>query len=132
MKVVELQPSSAEYRTVKEAFRQTITKTVIKNVNLRRAYEAQKNHIFDKNIKEGGAGEKLLYHGTTQDNCDSTMKTGFNRSFAGQNATAYGHGSYFAANASYSANPTYSRPVAGPKWREGASASQQPAATRPP
>lgn len=27
-------------------------------------------------------------------------------------ATAYGHGTYFAVNASYSANPTYSRPAA--------------------
>lgn len=27
-------------------------------------------------------------------------------------ATAYGHGTYFAVNASYSANPTYSKPAA--------------------
>jgi hypothetical protein len=32
---------------------------------------------------------------------------GFNRSFAGQNATAYGKGVYFAVNASYSAGSTY-------------------------
>ncbi|XP_038587302.1 protein mono-ADP-ribosyltransferase PARP14-like [Micropterus salmoides] len=114
---VELQPSSAEYRTVKEAFKQTVSKTVMKierlqNVRLRRAYEVQKKNISDKNIQEGGAGEKLLYHGTTQENCDSIMKTGFNRSFAGQHATAYGHGTYFAVNASYSAHPTYSKPAA--------------------
>ncbi|XP_030286117.1 protein mono-ADP-ribosyltransferase PARP15-like [Sparus aurata] len=40
------------------------------------------------------------------------MKTGFNRRFAGQNATVYGHGTYFAVNASYSAHPTYSKPAA--------------------
>ncbi|XP_040887490.1 protein mono-ADP-ribosyltransferase PARP14-like [Toxotes jaculatrix] len=117
MKVVALQPSSAEYRTIKQAFKQTVSKTVVKierlqNVHLHQAYEAQKKHISDKNVQEGGAGEKLLYHGTTQDNCDSIMKTGFNRSFAGQNATAYGQGTYFAVNASYSAKPTYSKPAA--------------------
>lgn len=116
-KKVELQTSSAEYRTVKEAFKRTVSKTVMKierlqNVHLRRAYEVQKKNISDKNIQEGGAGEKLLYHGTTQENCDSIMKTGFNRRFAGQNATAYGHGTYFAVNASYSAQPTYSKPAA--------------------
>ncbi|XP_072232472.1 protein mono-ADP-ribosyltransferase PARP14 [Leuresthes tenuis] len=115
---VTLRPSSAEYRTNKEGFKRTLNRTIIKierlqNVHLRRAYEAQKKQISDKNVQErAGAGEKLLYHGTTQDNCDSIMKTGFNRSFAGQNATSFGRGTYFAVNASYSADPTYSRPAA--------------------
>ncbi|XP_033181608.1 protein mono-ADP-ribosyltransferase PARP14-like isoform X2 [Mastacembelus armatus] len=117
MKVVALQASSAEYRTVKEAFKRTVTKTVLKierlqNVHLRRAYEAQKKHIADKNTAQGGAGETILYHGMTEDNCKSIMKTGFNRSFAGQNATTYGRGTYFAVDASYSAHPTYSKPAA--------------------
>nr|XP_012779965.3 poly [ADP-ribose] polymerase 14 [Maylandia zebra] len=117
LKVVTLEPSSAEYRAVKEAFKRTVAKTVMKierlqNVHLRRTYEAQRKHISDKNAQEGGAGEKLLYHGTTQENCDSIVKTGFNRSFAGQNATAYGLGTYFAVNANYSAQPTYSKPAA--------------------
>ncbi|XP_039900940.1 protein mono-ADP-ribosyltransferase PARP14-like isoform X2 [Simochromis diagramma] len=117
LKVVTLEPSSAEYRAVKEAFKRTVAKTVMKierlqNIHLRRTYEAQRKHISDENAQEGGAGEKLLYHGTTQENCDSIVKTGFNRSFAGQNATAYGHGTYFAVNANYSAQPTYSKPAA--------------------
>ncbi|CAI5669249.1 unnamed protein product [Oreochromis niloticus] len=117
MKVIPLEPSSAEYQTVKEAFKRTATKTVMKierlqNVHLRRVYEAQKKNISDKNAQEGGAGEKLLYHGTTQENCNSIMKTGFNRRFAGQNATSYGRGTYFAVKASYSAKPTYSKPAA--------------------
>ncbi|XP_055358541.1 protein mono-ADP-ribosyltransferase PARP14-like isoform X2 [Betta splendens] len=115
-KVVVLQPSSAEYQTVKEAFKRTVKKTVTKiervqNIHLRRAYEALKKQISDKTKLENG-GEKLLYHGTSKDNCSSIMNTGFNRSFAGQNATAYGHGTYFAVDASYSANPTYSIPAA--------------------
>jgi hypothetical protein len=37
----------------------------------------------------------------------SPTPQGFNRSFAGQNATLYGKGVYFAVKASYSANDTY-------------------------
>ena len=57
----------------------------LQNVHLCRAYEAQRKRISAKNAPVGGAGEKSLYHGTTGDNCDAIMKTGFNRSFAGQN-----------------------------------------------
>ena len=38
------------------------------------------------------------------------IQQGFNRSFCGKNATAYGKGVYFARDASYSASTTYSRP----------------------
>uniref|UniRef100_H2LUQ0 Poly [ADP-ribose] polymerase n=1 Tax=Oryzias latipes TaxID=8090 RepID=H2LUQ0_ORYLA len=114
---VPLKQSSAEYKVVKEAFKRTAKQTVkkierLQNIHLRRAYEAQKKHIAHKNAKLGGAGEKTLFHGTTHENCDSIMKTGFNRRFAGQNATAYGEGTYFAVNASYSAQSTYSKPGA--------------------
>ncbi|KAM9426844.1 protein mono-ADP-ribosyltransferase PARP14-like [Pholidichthys leucotaenia] len=113
---VALDPSSAEYKTVKEGFKRTVHKTVLKiervqNIHLRRAYEARKKQISDKRAQEGGAGEQFLYHGTTQENCTSIMNTGFDRRFAGQNATSYGIGTYFAVNASYSAHPTYSKPA---------------------
>jgi hypothetical protein len=35
---------------------------------------------------------------------------GFNRSYCGKNATAYGKGVYFARDSSYSTSTTYSRP----------------------
>ncbi|KAM8746728.1 protein mono-ADP-ribosyltransferase PARP14-like [Acanthopagrus schlegelii] len=116
-KVVALQPSSAEYKSVKEAFKRTVSKTVIKierlqNIHLRKSYEVQKKHISDNRRQVGGAREKLLYHGTTRDNCDCIMKTGFNRSFAGQKGTSYGHGTYFAVNPYYSARPTFAKPAA--------------------
>jgi poly [ADP-ribose] polymerase 10/14/15 len=38
------------------------------------------------------------------------IEQGFNRSFAGKNATAYGKGVYFARDASYSSSRTYSVP----------------------
>ncbi|CAI5669247.1 unnamed protein product [Oreochromis niloticus] len=91
MKVVTLESSSAEYRRVKEAFKRTVAKTV---------------------MKVGG--------------CPLS--------------TVYGLGTYFAVDANYSAQPTYSKPaadgsqlmfVAGPSYHEGASTSKPPAASRP-
>ncbi|XP_014886318.1 poly [ADP-ribose] polymerase 14-like isoform X3 [Poecilia latipinna] len=117
LKRVTLESSSPEYRRVKQGFKLTANQTVMKiervqSIHLRRAYEAQKKKIFEKNKQEGGANEKFLYHGTTENNCDSIMKTGFNRRFCGQNATSFGEGTYFAVNASYSTHPAYSRPAA--------------------
>ncbi|XP_067434669.1 GTPase IMAP family member 8-like isoform X2 [Thunnus thynnus] len=57
----------------------------LQNVHLQCIYEEQMIHISDKIRQAGGAGEKLLYHRTTQDSCDSSMTTGFNRRFARQN-----------------------------------------------
>ncbi|KAM8882173.1 protein mono-ADP-ribosyltransferase PARP14-like isoform 2-T2 [Synchiropus picturatus] len=108
--MVILDPASAEYRRVENGFKQTCWGSIIKitrvqNVHLRRAYEVQKRRISEKN---GDAGEKLLYHGTSQDSCHSIMKNGFNRSYAGQNGTSYGQGCYFAVNANYSSS--YAKP----------------------
>ncbi|XP_050971715.1 protein mono-ADP-ribosyltransferase PARP14 isoform X2 [Labeo rohita] len=111
-----LENISAEYRNVKVNFKRTVTKTVLKiqriqNINLRRLYEVRKKELENKNGSMG-AGEKILYHGTSKESCTSIMKMNFNRSLAGQNATIYGQGTYFAVNASYSANPTYAVPAA--------------------
>ncbi|XP_034020662.1 protein mono-ADP-ribosyltransferase PARP14-like isoform X2 [Thalassophryne amazonica] len=118
LKVIQLQESSAEYYKVREAFHKTMTKQIIKieriqNVDLRRAYKVQKKRISNKNVHLKAGGELLLYHGTTEGNSKSIMKTGFNRRYAGQNGTSYGQGTYFAVDASYSANPAYSKPAAG-------------------
>ncbi|XP_062305648.1 protein mono-ADP-ribosyltransferase PARP14-like [Osmerus eperlanus] len=115
LKLVELPTSSPEFRRVKEDFRRSASKkTVLKiervqNVHLRKAYEVIKIQMADKNGLGGVAGEKLLYHGTSPEGGLAILETGFNRSFAGQNATSFGKGTYFAVKASYSANPTYSR-----------------------
>ncbi|XP_050969990.1 protein mono-ADP-ribosyltransferase PARP15-like [Labeo rohita] len=115
LKVIDLDPSSTEYQTVKAEFKRTVTKTVLKieriqNINLRRLYEVRKKELENKNGPMGAA-EKKLYHGTSEASCSAIMKTNFNRSLAGQNATYFGHGTYFAVNASYSANPTYAVPA---------------------
>ncbi|XP_050970591.1 protein mono-ADP-ribosyltransferase PARP14 [Labeo rohita] len=117
LKVIVLDPSSAEYQTVKMGFKTTVKKTVLKieriqNINLRRLYEGRKIELENKNDPSVGAREKILYHGTSKDSCSSIMKTNFNRNFSGQNATVYGHGTYFAVNASYSAQTMYAVPAA--------------------
>lgn len=57
----------------------------MQNVHLRRAYEVQKKRISDKNRLEGGAGEKLLYHGTTSSNSKLIVQRGFDRRYSGKN-----------------------------------------------
>ncbi|KAM6458465.1 protein mono-ADP-ribosyltransferase PARP10 isoform 2-T2 [Liasis olivaceus] len=54
------------------------------------------------------AVERILYHGTTEQSSHEICQHGFNRSFCGKNATHYGHGVYFAAKASLSAQDRYS------------------------
>ncbi|XP_033839904.2 protein mono-ADP-ribosyltransferase PARP14-like [Periophthalmus magnuspinnatus] len=116
LKVVPLLESCAEYQKVKQQFKQSCPKTVIKiervqNIHLRRCYEVQLKHISDKNKRIGGAKERLLYHGTTNECTKAIMNKGFDWRFAGQNATYFGQGNYFALHASYSAHPTYSKPT---------------------
>jgi hypothetical protein len=53
---------------------------------------------------------KWLFHGSNQEVLDKILQQGFNRSFCGKNATAYGKGVYFARDASYSAYPIYAVP----------------------
>lgn len=114
-KIIDLEQSSPEFQKIKADFKKTVSKTVLKieriqNVNLRRLYEGRKKELENRNAPNG-ASEKILYHGTTKEACSSIINTNFNRSCAGQNATRYGVGTYFAVNASYSANPLYSVPA---------------------
>lgn len=46
--------------------------------------------------------EKRLFHGTSPSSVEAICKTNFDWRLNGKNATAYGKGSYFAVNASYS------------------------------
>lgn len=59
--------------------------------------------------------EKQLFHGTEFGSLAQLNSNGFNRSYAGKNATVYGKGTYFAVSASYSAHDTYSKPDANGK-----------------
>lgn len=109
----------SEYDKVVKEFKKTCpTKIVVKieqfeNSGLRAAYFAYRDHIVGPGNK-GDPNEKWMYHGTDA----ATVKkltTGGNQCFdRGFTTThAYGKGVYFARDASYSANPGYSKPSGG-------------------
>ena len=50
----------------------------------------------------------VLWHGTSAANVELILRDGFNRSFGA--VEMFGHGVYFARDASYSANPRYASP----------------------
>ncbi|XP_006822617.2 protein mono-ADP-ribosyltransferase PARP14-like [Saccoglossus kowalevskii] len=79
----------------------------IQNPRLYRQYVILKQTMDAKN-KQGTNNERVLYHGTSSASVGKINTGGFNRSFAGKNATYYGAGSYFALESSYSASNTYS------------------------
>ncbi|XP_012331628.1 protein mono-ADP-ribosyltransferase PARP15 isoform X2 [Aotus nancymaae] len=101
--VVQLHPGQSEYNTIKDKFTQTCSSYTIE-----KSYQVKKKHM---DIKNGHMNnERLLFHGTDADSMPHVNQHGFNRSYAGKNAVAYGKGTYFAVDASYSAKDTYSRP----------------------
>jgi hypothetical protein len=53
---------------------------------------------------------RWLFHGTCSAVVPKIVTQGFNRAFAGRHAVYYGKGVYFARDASYSSNETYSAP----------------------
>ncbi|XP_053519064.1 protein mono-ADP-ribosyltransferase PARP15 isoform X6 [Artibeus jamaicensis] len=112
--VIQLQPGQSEYDTVKERFSRTcrfytIEKIQrIQNTFLWQSYQMKKKHMDMKNGHMGN--ERILFHGTSADSVPHINQHGFNRSYAGKNAIAYGKGTYFAVDASYSANDNYSTP----------------------
>ncbi|NXC96832.1 PAR14 polymerase, partial [Certhia familiaris] len=119
LKIVELKPDSREYKDVQEKFLQTCQSFKIEKI------ERVQNRYFWKNYqikkcemdkKNGNRNnERLLFHGTSQDSLTFINSHGFNRSYAGMHAANFGNGTYFAVNASYSANDLYSKPDANGK-----------------
>lgn len=114
LRVVSLYSGDPEYDTVANKFNQTCSQFVIEkieriqNPELWNNYQARKKTMDAKNGHT--MNEKQLFHGTDADSVPHVNRNGFNRSYAGKNATYYGKGTYFAVHASYSANNTYSRP----------------------
>ncbi|EGV96420.1 protein mono-ADP-ribosyltransferase PARP14 [Cricetulus griseus] len=117
--VVSLQPNDPEYNMVASKFNQTSTNFIIENIKriqnpyLWSKYQANKKVMDEKNGH--GRNENQLFHGTEASCILHVNSHGFNRSYAGKNATCYGQGTYFAVNASYSASDTYSKPDASGK-----------------
>ncbi|XP_036364589.1 protein mono-ADP-ribosyltransferase PARP14-like isoform X2 [Octopus sinensis] len=71
---------------------------------LKRKYELENPNISNE--------VDSLWHGTAGGSIDGINKSGFNRSYCGKNATAFGEGVYFARDIQYSAQDKYSAPDA--------------------
>ncbi|XP_071089495.1 protein mono-ADP-ribosyltransferase PARP14-like [Haliotis cracherodii] len=119
LNVCRMSPDNAEYRSVAGSF-SSANRTIIKiervqNKSLYKQYMAKKEEFRGRHstIKQ----ERQLWHGTATAAIPSINSYGFNRSYCGKNAVAYGNGVYFAVNVNYSTQDRYSRPdPAGNKY----------------
>mmetsp|Transcript_73878 Transcript_73878/g.149399 ORF Transcript_73878/g.149399 Transcript_73878/m.149399 type:complete len:378 (-) Transcript_73878:62-1195(-) len=110
--------ASGEFARVRDAFAATVRRKKVvavwkvTNERLKARYELLRTQIAEVNAAHGktvrDANEALMFHGTSFRAIPLICELGFNRSFCGQHGTALGKGVYFAQQASYSANPTYS------------------------
>ncbi|KAM4731160.1 LOW QUALITY PROTEIN: poly(ADP-ribose) polymerase family member 14-related sequence 1 [Anableps anableps] len=109
---VPIQAASSEYAEILNLFKATyrnVTKIErIQNPALWKSLQIKKQEMEVRNNHQNN--EKRLFHGTCEVTVPIINERGFNRSYAGKNATCYGKGAYFAVNASYSAVDTYSKP----------------------
>jgi len=109
LNLVQLDPNSAEYirvfniahsKGLNGVLRKMISIHRVQNRFLYTQYCSLKEHYETKYANK--KVEEELFHGTFEDSVANIWKTGFNRSYAGRNATAYGKGVYFAKASSYS------------------------------
>ncbi|NWR90277.1 PAR14 polymerase, partial [Furnarius figulus] len=147
LKIVELRPETREYRDVQERFLQTCQSFRIEKIErvqnpyFWKAYQIKKRQMDSKNGNTNN--ERLLFHGTSWESLTLINNHGFNRSYAGMHAANFGNGTYFAVNANYSAQDTYSKPdlngkkymylarVLVGKYSQGKRGSLTPAAKNP-
>ncbi|XP_044293868.1 protein mono-ADP-ribosyltransferase PARP14-like [Varanus komodoensis] len=114
VKAVVLQAMSQEYKDLEAKFQLSCPSYKIEQIEriqnpfLWQSYQAKKEDMVRKNGHHNN--EKNLFHGTPYSTVIPINNTGFNRSYAGKNAAMIGNGTYFAVNASYSAQDTYSTP----------------------
>ncbi|XP_032835533.2 protein mono-ADP-ribosyltransferase PARP14-like isoform X1 [Petromyzon marinus] len=119
-----LKCSSKAYQQIEKEFRKSLGKVSqqpgfkvvqilsVQNRELWNLYTTKKRDMenADKASPLKTPVEKILFHGTALDTCEKINANGFNRSYCGKNAVAYGNGVYFAVSAMYSARDTYSPP----------------------
>ncbi|MBN3324776.1 PAR14 polymerase, partial [Atractosteus spatula] len=119
MEIIMLSSKSEEFCKISKEFvisskvavqksKKTVEIERIQNREQWQRYAVRKQAVDRKYPTQ--ANERILYHGTTQDICQKINRTGFNRSFCGRNATKFGQGTYFAKEAYYSCDDTYSNP----------------------
>ncbi|KAI2504935.1 platelet-activating factor acetyltransferase [Fragilaria crotonensis] len=81
---------------------------VMRQIILTRDIDTPHHRINNLNLTD--IERKCLFHGTCSDVVPKIVTQGFNRAFAGRHAVRYGKGVYFARDASYSSNETFSAP----------------------
>jgi hypothetical protein len=111
-------PPGPELYQVRQAFMKTLNSSIknvnvqrIQNVSLWRQYATKRWEFVSReceSTREGPSSQARcervwLFHGTDEDTVKKIVQRGFNRSFAGKNATVYGKGVYFARDASCNA-----------------------------
>jgi len=114
-----LPASASETQEVTSAFMHTAPAGVsvkrvlrIQNLSMWQSYAVKRQTILsrEQNVNTERLERRWLFHGTNVEVLDKIIQQGFNRSFCGKNATMYGKGVYFARDARYSCNKTYSVP----------------------
>ncbi|XP_006133460.2 protein mono-ADP-ribosyltransferase PARP12-like isoform X1 [Pelodiscus sinensis] len=105
--LVELSNTTSEYREVKDLFEKTMKDyricrlQRIQNPSLWQVFQWQKEQMRKTNIGKD-VDERLLFHGTTASHLDTICWQNFDWRICGAHGTAFGKGSYFARDASYS------------------------------
>ncbi|CAF0879399.1 unnamed protein product [Adineta ricciae] len=112
-KRVTLQSSSKEYQDVLRQFNTTMNGHYreilrIERIQNERWYKQYAAHRDEYKRRYGNLDERLLFHGCIGTSANQIVQECFNRSFAGVNGVAYGHGVYFHTDASYS--HSYAKP----------------------
>jgi poly [ADP-ribose] polymerase 10/14/15 len=88
----------------------------VQNLPLWQSYAIKRKNVLERENALSSSNQRFeriwLFHGTDEDTCGKIQEQGFNRSFCGKNATAYGKGVYFARDSTYAARPAYAVPDA--------------------
>jgi hypothetical protein len=102
-------PPGPERDHVCQAFMKTLNSSInvvdvqrIQNIQLWRQYATKRWEFVSREgpLSQDRNERVWLFHGTDEDTVEKIVQQGFNRSFAGRNATVYGKGVYFARDAS--------------------------------
>jgi hypothetical protein len=102
-------PPGPEFDQVCQAFMKTLNSSIkvvdVQRIQNRSLWNQYATKGWDVISREGPSSQARcervwLFHGTDEDTVKKIVQQGFNRSFAGKNATVYGKGVYFARDAS--------------------------------
>ncbi|CAB4022007.1 poly [ADP-ribose] polymerase 14-like [Paramuricea clavata] len=100
--LVALPTSSNEYQKIIDLFGPANDLIIVEKIQRIQNPRLCKMYLCKKESMGMEANEKQLFHGTKSENISSINTNNFNRRFSGINGTRFGHGVYFARDASYS------------------------------